>query len=94
MYSTCSTWRRCHHRPGCPAPPGMNIRAYNIWYSHGFGIPQAIHMTQMSNYCLMIPTETNITDAVNCKNRLGYDIACLRAVSTVAGGAQKVWYWS
>ena len=37
----------------------------------------------------MILTETNITYAVYCKNRLGHGIVCLRAVLTTSGSTNK-----
>ena len=79
-----STQRRHCHKSGCP--PGLNLIIYNVLYSRGFGLLQAIRATQIGNYDLVKLMETNILDAIYCKNSLLYDVACLRLVPNISGG--------
>ena len=50
---------------------GINLGTYNIWDVRGFGPPQAIRAVERGNYDLMIPTETNIPEAVYWRDLLG-----------------------
>ena len=54
----------------------------------GSNPPQAIWAVERGNYDLMLLTETNIMDAVYCRNRLGYYVVCYKATVTSDRGAQ------
>ena len=71
-----------------PQPMGLNLGMYNIQYSRGFGIPQAIRAVKRENYDIMLLTERNIPDVVYYHNRLGYDIVFSEAAVTAVGGVQ------
>ena len=75
-------------RRGPPLPLGLNLGMYTIQDGRGFGLPQAIRAIEQGNYYLVIFMETNITDAVYCRNRLGYDIVCSKATVTMFGGSR------
>ena len=71
-----------------PLPPGLNLVIYNIWDGRGFGLPQAIRDMQISIYELMLLTETNISYAFYCHNRLSYNSVCSQAVIATSRGAK------
>ena len=68
-----------------PRPMGLNLGMYKIWDGHGFGTPHTIWAAEQGNYDLMLLMETNIPDAVYCRNHLGYDIVRYKATLTTAG---------
>ena len=71
-----------------PWPQGLNPGMYNILYVQGFGLSQAIWEVQISNYDMMIMTETKISNDVHCHNRIVYDVVCSPEVATAVGGAK------
>ena len=54
--------------------PGLILGTYNIRYSHGFGLLQALWVEHMGNYDLVLLADTKILDTVYWKNRLMYDV--------------------
>ena len=49
---------------------------------------QAIQAVQISDFELMILTDTNITNQAYCRNRMGYDAVCSPMITTAAGNSQ------
>ena len=83
--------------PPLPHPQGLSIRTFRICNGQGFGLAQAIRVTWIGGFDLMILTNTNINNQDYCRNRLGYDVVCSQAITTADGDTQEgvglvVWY--
>ena len=89
----CYGTDRLHMAPLTPhlLPPrqqGLSYRTYNIRDGQGFGLSQAIWEVHINNFNVMLPTQTNITSEAYFRNRLGYIMMCLPAVTTYTGRVQ------
>ena len=77
--------------PPCRWPqcsPGISIGTLNIRYGRGFGLAQAILTVERGVFDVMLLTKTKIQKEAYSHNRLGYDVTCLTARPSSAGGAQ------
>ena len=75
-----------HRQPRHPL--GIAIRTLNIRDGRGFGMVQAIRSVERGGFYLMLPTKTNIHSETYLHNHLGYNVTCLTAQPSSAGGSQ------
>ena len=70
-------------------PPRLSIRTLNICDVQVFGLAQAIRVVERGGFDVMLLTETKISTMAYFQNRLGYEVTCLTAQPSRAGGAQN-----
>ena len=84
---------RIHTEPLPPCrwplhPRILSLRAFNIRNFWGLGLAQAIRVTQISSFYLMILTETKVADQDDCLNSMVYDVVCSKVITEEVGGVQ------
>ena len=77
-----------------PRPLGLSLRNYHLRESTGSKISQAIWATRNGGFNLMILTETNITNHIYYRNRMGYNVVWLETIisadSDIQGGVRMI----
>ena len=74
--------------PWTPCHWGLSFGNYHIHNGRGFELAEAVWVTWIDGFNLMILTETNITDQAYCQNRMGYDVVISKAITAMYGDSQ------
>ena len=87
MAGTAST--RCHCHAGRRAPGDYPFGNYHIRDGRGLGIVHYIRAAWIGGFDRTILTETKITDQDYCRNRMGCDVVCSKAIISADGDEQE-----
>ena len=71
------------------APWGLSLMIYHICDAFGSRITQAIWAARIGGFNLMSLTDTKITDQSYCQKSMGYNMVCLKEITTEEGNAQE-----